>query len=290
MNYTTNLHLNKPEYEDYVDVSKLNENMDTLDGKIGAIGNSSIMDLLNGKADKEDTELTTTLSRGRKASTTVGTGSFAFGSNVTASGAYSHCEGASSTASGPLSHAEGLASSAEAENAHAEGNQTTASGVSAHAEGTGSRATYDSAHAEGQNTVAKGANAHTEGKSTIASRRSQHVFGEYNREDTQSVPQDMLGYPGSALGKYVEIVGNGTGEGVSRSNARTLDWDGNERLKGDLYINCNADSTGGSSVSSMLASKADLNYGAANAGKFLRVGSDGTIEPIAIANASGVNF
>jgi len=43
--------------------------------------------------------------------------------------------------------------------------------------------------------------------------------------------------------KYIEIVGNGiTG---NASNARALDWDGNERLKGDLYVGCNSDSTGG---------------------------------------------
>ena len=46
---------------------------------------------------------------------------------------------------------------------------------------------------------------------------------------------------------YIEIVGNGT-TSDARSNARTLDWQGNERLRGNLYVNCNADSTGGSKV------------------------------------------
>ena len=44
----------------------------------------------------------------------------------------------------------------------------------------------------------------------------------------------------------VEIVGNGTA--YSRSNARVLDWDGNEKLKGWLYVNCNDDSSGGKIV------------------------------------------
>ena len=38
---------------------------------------------------------------------------------------------------------------------------------------------------------------------------------------------------------YAEIVGNGSNG--AQSNARALDWDGNEHLKGDIYINANAD-------------------------------------------------
>lgn len=44
---------------------------------------------------------------------------------------------------------------------------------------------------------------------------------------------------------YVEMIGNGSLTTRIRSNARTLDWDGNERLMGDLYVRCNSDSTGG---------------------------------------------
>lgn len=100
-------------------------------------------------------------------------------------------------------------------NATAEGNGVTASGVNS--------------HAEGLNTVAIGANSHAEGHGTIASVSNSHVFGEYNIEDggiTSEKPR----------GDYIEIVGNGTGTDA-RSNARTLDWKGNERLKGDLIIN-----------------------------------------------------
>jgi hypothetical protein len=46
---------------------------------------------------------------------------------------------------------------------------------------------------------------------------------------------------------YVEIIGNGL-DTTNKSNARTLDWDGNEHLKGDLYVGCNSDSTGGNKV------------------------------------------
>jgi hypothetical protein len=39
----------------------------------------------------------------------------------------------------------------------------------------------------------------------------------------------------SARGDYVEIVGNGTADNA-RSNARTLDWSGNEVLAGSLTV------------------------------------------------------
>ena len=49
---------------------------------------------------------------------------------------------------------------------------------------------------------------------------------------------------------YLEKVGNGAfdwdnSQPGTPSNARVLDWNGNERLKGDIYIHCNADSSGG---------------------------------------------
>ena len=50
---------------------------------------------------------------------------------------------------------------------------------------------------------------------------------------------------------FVEIVGNGNGkynDPKKNSNARALDWNGNEYLNGDLYVNCNPDSSGGEKV------------------------------------------
>ena len=37
------------------------------------------------------------------------------------------------------------------------------------------------------------------------------------------------------LGKYAEVIGNGDSDNA-RSNARTLDWDGNEELAGGLTL------------------------------------------------------
>ena len=55
----------------------------------------------------------------------------------------------------------------------------------------------------------------------------------------------------SEIGKFAEIVGNGYtisdeyGEFYVYSNARALDWAGNEYLMGDVYVGCGAGSTGG---------------------------------------------
>lgn len=149
------------------------------------------------------------ISMGRKEGTQIGNKSVALGGyDVTASGASSHAEGDYTIASG--------------ESSHAEGNGTTASGSQSHAEGGGTTASGSHSHTEGYRSEASGAQSHAEGFSTIASGVNQHAFGKYNIEDS--------------LNEYVEIVGNGN-NASSRSNARTLDWEGNEFLAGDLTIN-----------------------------------------------------
>ena len=82
------------------------------------------------------------------------------------------------------------------------------------------QASSQGSHAEGKDCLAIGNYSHAEGKSSVASRKSNHVFGEYNI-------WDVVGNSSSDRGTYVEIVGNGTSE-TNRSNARTLDWSGNQ--------------------------------------------------------------
>ena len=226
--------------------------------KLNASLKSSIDDI-STKADKTNTVLTGSLSMGRTDNTTVGSNSTALGASNTASGNYSHAEGngttasntcshaegggttasntcahaegGSTTASGSGAHAEGGLTTASGSYAHAEGSSTTASGEYAHAEGGGTTASGAYAHAEGGSTTASGACAHAEGGSTTASGDYQHVSGKNNVIDNLKA----------------EIIGNGS-TSESRSNARALDWSGNEYLKGDLYVGCNADSTGGTKV------------------------------------------
>lgn len=47
--------------------------------------------------------------------------------------------------------------------------------------------------------------------------------------------------------QWLEIVGNGYNDSA-RENARVLEYNGNEHLRGTLYVNANADGTGGTPV------------------------------------------
>lgn len=107
-------------------------------------------------------------------------------------------------------------------------------GASATAEGIDNIASGDASHAEGVNTTASGSYSHVEGFSTIAKGIASHVFGEYNEEDVNNITR----HSGEGYGNYVEIVGNGSADNA-RSNARTLDWNGNEILAGKLTVGIN---------------------------------------------------
>ena len=120
---------------------------------------------------------------------------------------------------GVYSTAEGNENKASGTSSHAEGEYNTASSYASHAEGSGTTSRGNSSHAEGSNTVAGGDYSHAEGYYTIASSNHQHAQGKYNIEDREK--------------KYAHIVGNGTSS-IDRSNAHTLDWNGNGWYKGKL--------------------------------------------------------
>lgn len=71
----------------------------------------------------------------------------------------------------------------------------------------------------GYDVEASGDCSHAEGNNTKASSKYQHVQGKYNIEDNDN--------------KYAHIVGNGAGD-AKRSNAHTLDWQGNAWYSGKL--------------------------------------------------------
>lgn len=129
---------------------------------------------------------------------------------------------------GYYAFAEGMATKASGIAAHAEGRNNAATGDYSHVEGRVSTASGDYSHAEGHGTTASGEASHAEGNLTIANHQSQHVFGEYNIADDSTSAA-------TSKGTYVEIVGNGISVSA-RSNARTLDWDGNEVLAGTLSV------------------------------------------------------
>lgn len=137
-------------------------------------------------------------------------------------------------ATGENSHAEGTRCEALGDSSHAEGIQTKASGLWSHVEGSQTRANGPGSHAEGTGSWATGPSSHAEGYGTEAAGEYQHVQGKHNVVDEAN--------------KFADIVGNGA-DILNKSNAYALDWNGNVYLKGGVYVNCNADSTGGTKLS-----------------------------------------
>ena len=181
-------------------------------GRIGAFSSSFGL-TCKASGDKSHAEGDGTIASGEC--------SHAEGSETTALGECSHAEGDNTTAVGDCSHAEGSGTQASGNCSHAEGGGTVASGSKSHAEGTSTAAPGDSSHSEGKYTGAPGNCSHAEGYNTKASSDYQHVQGKYNIEDTEN--------------KYAHIVGNGT-DNSTRSNAHTLDWNGNAWFAGDVYV------------------------------------------------------
>lgn len=165
----------------------------------------------------------------------IGDCSHAEGSNSHAQGESSHAEGAYNVASGTGSHAEGWNVIANGAYSHGEGHSTRPGGANSHAEGRNTTANAQSSHAEGEDTVASKRYSHAEGFGTKAAGRSQHTEGEYNVVDDSG---DF-----TVRGKYIHIAGNGADD-ENRSNAYTLDWDGNGCFAGDVYVNGTDKETG----------------------------------------------
>ncbi len=148
-------------------------------------------------------------------------GAHAEGSDTVASGGRAHAEGHSTIASAWATHSEGYNTKATNGASHAEGHTTTASGLHSHSEGESSEAVGQASHAEGSDTQAIGNYSHAEGLFTVAGSYDQHVQGKFNVIDEAN--------------KYAHIVGNGSSK-EKRSNAHTLDWQGNAWFAGDVKI------------------------------------------------------
>ena len=212
---------------------------------------------------------------------------FAIGSGTVASGLASYAEGSASVASNTATHAEGIHTIASGLYAHAEGNQTSAIGAAAHTEGYMTSGSSTGAHAEGRQSEASGAYSHVEGRNTIAAGQYSHVSGKYNVEDTVDNWPEWSSSTSYSVGdkvkvttinndettvngytckiansdleftssnwilshwrNYAVIIGNGS-DGNNRSNAYSLDWDGNGHYIGNVYVGCNADSSGGTKL------------------------------------------
>ena len=154
-----------------------------------------------------------------QSTTASGDYSHSEGKDTTASGNYSHVEGNRTNSSGKTSHAEGELTTASGDISHAEGLSVTASGLCSHAEGQHATASGGYSHAEGFNTIASGLYSHAEGAGATVYGDASHVQGKYNIDDPD--------------GKYAHVVGNGKSH-LERSNAHTLDWEGNAWFAGTV--------------------------------------------------------
>ena len=153
-------------------------------------------------------------------------GAFAY-SGGTASGYSSHASGLG-VATGILSFAHGNYSKAEGMTSLAFGASTKAAGNYSIALGSGSDALGEASFAWGTGSEAKGRASYAGGHHAIASGNYQHVLGKDNKEDTEN--------------KYVFIIGNG--EIGAKSNALTVNWNGNTWVKGSLFVGGNDEASG----------------------------------------------
>lgn len=166
------------------------------------------------------------------------TGGYAFaeGFATKAEGDYSHAEGNDTGAYAPISHAEGNMSYAysSAEVSHVEGYWCETRARYSHAEGNGTTAQGEASHAEGDNCITYGEASHAQNMGTSAKMDAQTAIGTYNIED--SAPTTAVHPNGfTKYGNYAFIIGNGTGtNSASRSNALTVDWQGNVKAAGEV--------------------------------------------------------
>ena len=209
-------------------------------------------------APKANPEFTGSISMGRTSGITVGNNSVALGSTVRATGTTSFAFGETTRAAGTGAVAIGRNCAADASDAIALGYGAAASGTQSIAIGRYTLANTKYMYAGGicnqkdtyifvpewsANTSYQAGDIV---KRTNGSTITAYQCTSANSDDTFIISKWSTLERGSML----EVIGNGTSTS-NRSNARALDWDGSEYLKGELYVGCNADSTGGTKVATL---------------------------------------
>lgn len=189
------------------------------------------------------------------------------GKETTATSSAAHAQGANTEANGVVSHAQGQSSIADGDCSHAQGHTTKAVGFCSHSQGRLTEAIGENSDACGYKTIAKGKNSHTGGESCVTEEDATNAFvegfnntnraprafiagGQWNSTSNNAEDSFVYGIGSSASAvaqkvggkfpitdpKYAEIVGNGKSSSA-RSNAYTLDWDGNACFSGSVECN-----------------------------------------------------
>lgn len=171
-----------------------------------------------------------------------------------ASGAGSVAIGMSASASGPYSTSIGYMTQASGQGSAAFGGQTNASGTMSIALGRQTVASGSASVAGGRYSEAKAIASGAFGYRTLANGSSSFVIGQSNIEDTNAEDASH----GSGARKYLFIIGNGDRDATARSNALTVDWDGNlvcrnipapPAAAGIYTLRCTVDASGAASYS-----------------------------------------
>lgn len=187
---------------------------------------------------------------------THGYNNYISGTFNTIRGDYSSIIGTSNYCQGNRSHIEGYWNVAYDSDIHIEGRVNIGGAYASHVEGMLNTSQGFIEHVGGINSITQ---SYPE---WVAS--TSYIVGDVIKNPSNQYVQCIQANSDSTYDKdkwlpiktYLEKIGNGefdlnTKNVGNSSNARTLDWNGNERLNGTLYINCNADSSGGIEVATL---------------------------------------
>lgn len=220
----------------------LKELGDLIDKNVDAI--DALKTVASNKMDKVDPVGSGTFSFGRASGSDVGANSIVLGQESIASAENSvaiGCEsqasgdnavsiGYNNNASGTSSVAIGEDNTADAQYAVSIGRGANAYGFNSVALGNCTEASNESATALGYSTVSSGYASLAAGNETIATGGAQTVLGSLNiADDNEEGSTDPS--------QHLLILGNGNyNESTTRSNAMTIDWNGNGWFAGDIYV------------------------------------------------------
>lgn len=207
----------------------------------------------------------------------IAAGAYAIGNGTKANGEYSYAMGYASIADGDYSivtghqnitydtggQAHGIYSIAFSPYAYANGFHNQADGIFSYAIGIDSSAVGIGSFAAGISNVYDEVGEDWEASKSysvgdiVYYEESEDKWITYRCITANSdATFDSSKWSKDYYGHYIESIGNGqfdleTWTNTSVSNARALDWNGNEYLNGDLYVRCNANSTGGTKVATI---------------------------------------
>lgn len=197
--------------------------------------------------------------------TASGHSSHAEGQNTIAFGDNSHTEGYGTTVFGYHSHAEGYKTTASGFTSHAEGKNTTASGDYSHVQGKYNKVYCKEVITNNTNIYLDNNNEYCIGNSYtfnpdsglynldnyIYTKLDNTIVGKYiglhynspilyKFDTVTSIDYTIIEgtgtkYTAEEIKTYAHMVGNGIADD-NRSNAHTLDWDGNAWYASDVYV------------------------------------------------------